>query len=136
VVILLGRKGEENTLINDYAGIGFQIPASGSFHDHLFPLHGRHSSSEWIYGQILYLQCSGEIKILLVVILGVLNSAVSVYYYLRVTVVMYFRNQNVRSRAFNFHPSVIALILAVIGTLYMGYSPPMLLSLAHDRLPG
>jgi NADH-quinone oxidoreductase subunit N len=70
-------------------------------------------------------------------ILGVLNSAVSVYYYLRVTVVMYFKESEREITGLQFSPaSVIALILAVIGTLYMGIFPANVLSFAQRSIVG
>jgi NADH-quinone oxidoreductase subunit N len=70
-------------------------------------------------------------------ILGVLNSAVSVYYYLRVTVLMYFRESEREITGLQFSPaSVIALILAVIGTLYIGIFPANVLSLAQRSIAG
>ena len=70
-------------------------------------------------------------------ILGVLNSAISVYYYLRVTVLMYFRESEREITGLQFSlASVIALILAVIGTLYMGIFPANVLSFAQRSIAG
>jgi NADH-quinone oxidoreductase subunit N len=70
-------------------------------------------------------------------IIGVLNSAVSVYYYLRVTVLMYFRESEREIVGLQFSPApVLALILAVIGTLYMGIFPANVLSLAQQSIAG
>ena len=64
-VILLGKKGEENTLINDYAGIGFKYPLlAASMTIFLLSMAGN-SSPGWIHGKILCLQRCREIKILL-----------------------------------------------------------------------
>ena len=70
-------------------------------------------------------------------ILGVLNSAVSVYYYLRITVLMYFRESEREITGLQFSwASVLALILTVIGTLYMGIFPANVLSLAQRSIAG
>ncbi|NWG04553.1 MAG: NADH-quinone oxidoreductase subunit N, partial [Syntrophaceae bacterium] len=70
-------------------------------------------------------------------IIGVLNSAVSVYYYLRVTVLMYFRESEREITGLQFSPaSVLALILAVIGVLYMGIFPANVLSFAQRSIAG
>jgi NADH-quinone oxidoreductase subunit N len=70
-------------------------------------------------------------------ILGVLNSAISVYYYLRVTVLMYFRESEREITGLQFSPAtVFALILAVIGTLYMGIFPANVLSFAQKSIAG
>ena len=71
------------------------------------------------------------------VVIAVLNSAVSVYYYLRVTVLMYFResDREITGLRFSF-ASVVALALAVIGTFYMGIFPANVLSLAQRSIAG
>ena len=70
-------------------------------------------------------------------ILGVLNSAVSVYYYLRVTVLMYFREPDREITGLEFSPaSVLAVILALIGTFYMGIFPANVLSFAQRSITG
>ncbi len=70
-------------------------------------------------------------------ILGVLNSAVSVYYYLRVTVVMYFRESEREITGLQFSPAtVLALILSLIGIFYMGIFPSNVLSLAQKSIFG
>jgi NADH-quinone oxidoreductase subunit N len=70
-------------------------------------------------------------------VLGVLNSAVSVYYYLRITVLMYFResDREITGLRFSF-ASIVALALAVIGTFYMGIFPANVLSLAQRSIAG
>jgi len=70
-------------------------------------------------------------------ILGVLNSAISVYYYLRVTVLMYFRESEREITGLEFSTApVIALILALIGTFYMGIFPSNVLSFAQKSIAG
>ena len=65
VVILLGKKGEENTLISDYSGIGFKYPLlAASMTIFLLSMAGYPSLGR-VHGEILYLQCSGEVEILL-----------------------------------------------------------------------
>ena len=70
-------------------------------------------------------------------IIGVLNSAVSVYYYLRVTVLMYFRESEREITGLQFSPAcVLALILTVFGTLVMGIYPSYVLTLAQKSIAG
>ncbi len=70
-------------------------------------------------------------------ILGVFNSAISVYYYLRVTVLMYFRESEREITGLQFSLGLcLALILAVIGTLYMGIFPANVLSFAQRSIAG
>jgi NADH-quinone oxidoreductase subunit N len=137
VVILLGKKGEENTLINDYAGIGFKYPLlAAAMTIFLLSMAGIPPLGGFM-AKLYVFSAAVKSKFYWLAILGVLNSAVSVYYYLRVTVLMYFRESEREITGLQFSPaSVIALILAVIGTLYMGIFPANVLSFAQKSIAG
>jgi len=137
VVILLGKKGEENTLINDYAGIGFKYPLlAAAMTIFLLSMAGIPPLGGFMAKFYVFSAAVKE-KFYWLAILGVLNSAISVYYYLRVTVMMYFRESEREITGLQFSPaSVFALILAVIGTLYMGIFPANVLSFAQKSIAG
>ncbi|OGP90590.1 MAG: NADH-quinone oxidoreductase subunit N [Deltaproteobacteria bacterium RBG_16_48_10] len=136
-IILLGKKGEENTLINDYAGIGFKYPLLAvSMTIFLLSMAGIPPLGGFM-AKFYVFSAAVKSKFYWLAILGVLNSAISVYYYLRVTVLMYFREPEREITGLQFSPaSVIALILAVIGTLYMGIFPSNVLSFAQKSIAG
>ena len=137
VVILLGKKGEENTLITDYSGIGFKYPLlSAAMTIFLLSMAGIPPLGGFM-AKFYVFSAAVESKFYWLVIIGVLNSAVSVYYYLRVTILMYFRESEREIIGLEFSPaSVFALILAVIGTLYMGIFPANVLSFAQKSIAG
>jgi NADH-quinone oxidoreductase subunit N len=137
VVILLGKKGEENTLINDYAGIGFKYPLlAAAMTIFLLSMAGIPPLGGFMAKFYVFSAAVKE-NFYWLAILGVLNSAISVYYYLRVTVLMYFRESEREITGLQFSPaSVFALILAVIGTLYMGIFPANVLSFAQKSIAG
>jgi NADH-quinone oxidoreductase subunit N len=57
-------------------------------------------------------------------VIGVLNSLLSVVYYLRVVVAMYMEEGGVAGKSFGQSPALyIAVALAVAGTLYFGVLP-------------
>jgi NADH-quinone oxidoreductase subunit N len=136
-VILLGKKGEENILINDYAGIGFKYPLlAASMTIFLLSMAGIPPLGGFM-AKFYVFSAAVKSRFYWLAILGVLNSAVSVYYYLRVTVLMYFRESEREITGLQFSPaSVIALILTVIGTLYMGIFPANVLSFAQRSIAG
>ena len=136
-VILLGKKGEENTLINDYAGIGFKYPLlAASMTIFLLSMAGIPPLGGFM-AKLYVFSAAVKAKFYWLAILGVLNSAISVYYYLRVTVLMYFRESEREITGLQFSPaSVFALVVAVIGTLYMGIFPANVLSLAQRSIAG
>ena len=58
------------------------------------------------------------------VVIGVLNSAISVYYYLRLIVVMFFRERTTQWQAPRIPASIaLVLILTVAGVLFLGIFP-------------
>lgn len=136
-VILLGKKGEENILITDYAGVGFKYPfLAASMTIFLLSMAGIPPLSGFM-AKLYIFSAAVEAKFYWLAILGVLNSAISVYYYLRVTVLMYFRESEREITGLQFSPApVIALILALIGTFYMGIFPANVLSFAQKSIAG
>jgi len=137
VVILLGKKGEENILINDYAGIGFKYPLlAAAMTICMLSMAGIPPLAGFM-AKFYVFSAAVQEKFYWLAILGVLNSAVSVYYYLRVTVVMYFRESEREITGLQFSPAtVIALILSLIGIFYMGIFPSNVLSLAQKSIFG
>jgi NADH-quinone oxidoreductase subunit N len=136
-VILLGKKGEENTLINDYSGIGFKYPLlAASMTVFMLSMAGIPPLGGFM-AKFYVFSAAVESKFYWLAVIGVLNSAVSVYYYLRVTVFMYFResDREITGLQFSF-ASTVALALTVIGTLYMGIFPANVLSLAQRSIAG
>ena len=58
------------------------------------------------------------------VVIGVLNTAISVYYYLGLIVVMFFRERTTEWRAPRIPASVaVVLVLTVAGVIYLGLFP-------------
>ncbi|MCJ7704906.1 MAG: NADH-quinone oxidoreductase subunit N [Desulfobacterales bacterium] len=136
-VILLGKKGEENLLITDYAGVGFKYPLlAASMTIFLLSMAGIPPLGGFM-AKLYIFSAAVEAKFYWLAILGVLNSAISVYYYLRVTVLMYFRESEREITGLQFSPApVIALVLALIGTFYMGLFPANVLSFAQKSIAG
>lgn len=136
-VILLGKKGEENTLISDYAGVGFKHPIlAAAMTIFLLSMAGIPPLGGFM-AKFYVFSAAVESRFYWLVIIGVLNSAVSVYYYLRVTVLMYFRESEREIEGLDFSPaSVVAVVLAVIGTLYLGIFPANVLSFAQRSIAG
>ena len=58
------------------------------------------------------------------VVIGVLNTAVSAYYYLRLIIVMFFRERNAPWDAPRLPASVaLALVITIAGVFYLGLFP-------------
>ncbi|MFZ4855118.1 MAG: NADH-quinone oxidoreductase subunit N [Desulfuromonadaceae bacterium] len=132
IVILVSKKGETNGNVSDFAGLGFKRPLLAlAMTLFLFSLAGVPPAAGFIGKFYLF---SGAIQkgYIWLAVIGVLNSAASVYYYLRIMVYMYFKESTedfawVQLTA----PVALALIIAAAGTLIPGVVPSILLQYAQ-----
>ena len=124
VVTLIARSGDRRTETEDYRGIGFQSPAlSLTLSLFLLSLLGVPLTAGFMGKVLVFSEALGQGYRWLVVI-GVLNTAISVYYYLRLIVVMFFRERTTEWRAPRIPVSVaLVLVLTVGGVLYLGLFP-------------
>lgn len=133
VVVLLGHKGKEHLNISDYAGLGVKKPgiafAMGVF---MFSMAGIPPLAGFV-GKFYIFSAAVDAGYIGLAIIGVLNSVVAAYYYLRVTVVMYMKEpiRDFDSLVLN-HLPLVALIISVIGTFYMGIFPAAIMDFARQ----
>lgn len=129
VVTLVARSGDRRTDVEDYRGIGFQSPAlSLTLSLFLLSLLGVPLTAGFMGKVVVFSAALGEDYKWLVVI-GVLNTAISVYYYLRLIVVMFFRERTTEWRAPRIPASVaVVLALTVAGVLFLGIFPGRVIS--------
>jgi NADH-quinone oxidoreductase subunit N len=129
VVTVVARSGDRRTDIEDYRGIGFQSPAlSLTLSLFLLSLLGVPLTAGFMGKVVVFSAALGEGYRWLVVI-GVLNTAISVYYYLRLIVVMFFRERTTEWRAPRIPASVaVVLVLTVAGVLFLGIFPGSVIS--------
>ncbi len=132
IVILVSKKGETNGNVSDFAGLGFKRPLLALVMTlFLFSLAGVPPAAGFIGKFYLF---SGAIQkgYIWLAVIGVLNSAASVYYYLRIMVYMYFKESTedfawIKVTA----PVALALIIAAAGTLIPGIVPSIILEYAQ-----
>jgi NADH-quinone oxidoreductase subunit N len=135
VVILLGKKGEENTLISDYAGLGLQRPLlAAAMAIFMFSLAGVPPMAGFM-AKFYVFSAAVKANYYWLAIIGVLNSAVAAYYYLRVLIYMYFREPEKELAIGAFSPAaVLAVIISVWGVLHIGILPSTFLTLAQRSI--
>jgi NADH-quinone oxidoreductase subunit N len=136
VVILYGRKAEDNLNIPSYAGMGYQFPLLGaSMALFMFSMAGIPPTAGFVAKFYVFSAAIKEGFIWLAII-GVLNSVVSVYYYLRVTVMIYMkpREQDAPQSLF-FNPAVsLATVLTAAGVLLLGILPGPFITIAKQSV--
>lgn len=136
-VIMVGKFGQENTELDAYAGLGFKFPLLGfAMTVFMFSMAGIPPTAGFI-GKFLIFKAAVNEGYYWLTILGVLNSAASVYYYLRVIVTMYFREAPEKAVVEELRggPSAtLATVLAGLGVLYLGVIPGSIVDLAREAV--
>jgi NADH-quinone oxidoreductase subunit N len=136
IIEVIARRGDKRTEIADYAGIGFQslglstalslfllslagIPLTAGFMAKLLVF-----KTAWVAGSAGGPTIFSFSSFHVLVVIAVINSAISWYYYLRVIVVMYFSEPAVGFKRPAVSRSLLAaLVLAILGTFYLGIMP-------------
>ncbi len=136
VIIMVGKKGEENLDISGYAGLGFRHPILGlTMTIFMLSLAGLPPTAGFL-GKFYIFSAAVEANLVSLAIIGVLNSLVSVYFYLGVVVSMYMK-QSVDDRRIQSLPlfARAALLVTSVATLYLGIAPTRFLQLARETVP-
>jgi NADH-quinone oxidoreductase subunit N len=133
IVALLGKEEGEYDQISDFAGLGFKYPMMGvAMSVFMFSLAGVPPSAGFM-GKFYIFTEGIKAGYVWLVIFGAINSIISIYYYLRVVVVMYFHPSE--ERVVMPKPSrttVLALAIACWGVLLMGIFPTYFWSFATN----
>lgn len=136
VVTLVARSGDRRTDVEDYRGIGFRSPGIAfSLSVFLLSLLGMPLTAGFM-GKIMVFREAVNQGYVGLVVVGVLNTAVSVYYYLRLIVVMFFRESPIEWQPPRIPASiVVTLALTLIGVFYLGLFPGQLLDAMRSSPP-
>jgi len=132
VVSYVSRKGEKYTGVDDFAGLAQRQPGMAAMLSiFLLSLIGVPLTGGF-FGKFYIFKAALDAHLVWLTVLGLLNSAVAAYYYLRVLVVMYFKEPG--EAAEDIPPAGAALRIAVygsaLGTLVLGIFPSWVLNFA------
>ncbi len=124
IVTMLAQKNDRRTEFDDYNGIGFKSPVLAfSLSLFMLSLLGLPLTAGFI-GKVLVFRPaleSGNVLLTILVVVAVVNTAISAYYYLRLIVVMFFRERTSDWQTPKISGAfAAALIVAVVGVLYLG----------------
>jgi NADH-quinone oxidoreductase subunit N len=135
IIILIAKKGETNGNVQDFAGLGTKHPVlAAAMTIFLFSLAGMPPTAGFIGKFYLF---SGAIQkgYIWLAVIGVLNSAASVYYYLRVMVYMYMKDS---TEEFDWMqvtaPMALCVAISVLGSLIPGIVPSLILQFAQQAI--
>jgi NADH-quinone oxidoreductase subunit N len=137
VLSLLGRGGEERVLVSDLAGLGFKQPLLGLAMAVFMLSLGGIPPTAGFMGKVYVFGVAVKAGLIPLVVVGVLNSVVSIYYYLRVTVAMYMQEPTGEPVEVAWTGSAaVALIVTLALTLYFGVQAHALLNEAQRSVFG
>ena len=128
-LIGLSRRGQEYLEIEDFAGIGFKYPwIGGAFAVFLLSLAGFPPTAGFL-AKFYVFSAAVRQGLTPLVIIGVLASLVSVFYYLRIIVAMYMREPSRDVTIGQENPALyLVLFLCLYGVLQLGIFPGHILS--------
>ena len=135
VVQIIARNGDRRTSIEDYSGIGFQSPVLAfSLSLFMLSLLGMPVTAGFM-GKIMVFGAAIDQGYYVLVVVGVLNTAVSAYYYLRLVIVMFFGERTTAWQAPRIPVSIaVTLALTVLGVLYLGVFPGRVVNAIQTKI--
>ncbi len=133
VVTYFSRKGERYVSIDDFAGLAQRQPGMAAMLTiFLLSLIGVPLTGGF-FGKFYIFKAALDAQLIWLTVLGLLNSAVAAYYYLRILVVMYMREPG--ESVETLPPAGALLQIAVygsaVGTLLLGIFPSLVLDFAN-----
>jgi NADH-quinone oxidoreductase subunit N len=129
IIILLGRKGEENLELENYSGLAYKHPLMAlSMTVFLLSLGGLPPFAGFV-AKFYIFSAAIEEGFVTLVIIAVLNSAISFYYYLKVVVFMYMKEPAGEFQISLTPMTLFVVILGLIGTIELGIFPDTIISL-------
>jgi NADH-quinone oxidoreductase subunit N len=138
ILALLGRGQDERVLVSDLAGLGFRQPLLGLAMSVFMVSLGGIPPTAGFMGKVYVFGSALEAGLVPLVVVGVLNSVVSVFYYLRITVAMYMSEEPAGGpvEVSWAAPAAVALIATLVLTLWWGIQAQALLQTAQQSVRG
>ncbi|MEO8231687.1 MAG: NADH-quinone oxidoreductase subunit N [Ignavibacteriota bacterium] len=123
IVSLIEGKDETNLNINSYAGLGSRKPLLAALLAVvMFALAGIPPFAGF-FGKYYIFIAAIKANLTWLAILGVISSAISVYFYLRIVVLMYFKSYDTEIVIEDSRNSMIAIIFSVLVIILLGVFP-------------
>jgi NADH-quinone oxidoreductase subunit N len=139
VITVLAGKDEEKVNIEDYNGLGYSRPVAAiAMSLFLFSLAGIPPTAGFM-GKFYIFSAAIKEGYIGLAIIGVINSVISVYYYLRVTVAMYMKEPAASGESLGqrliFSPTcILAILISAFGVLRLGLFPSDYIDIARQSL--
>jgi NADH-quinone oxidoreductase subunit N len=129
IVAHLSGKGERYVTLDDYSGLGRRSPLLAAILTIFLisligiPITGGFFAKFYVFSAALQSNLVG------LTIIGVINSAIAAYYYLRVIVYMYMRDERIEAPVARIPAGLgAAMAISLIATIYLGVLPNRVLN--------
>jgi NADH-quinone oxidoreductase subunit N len=135
ILIYAAGKGEAGEDLDDFAGLSRTAPGAAlAMLVFLFSLAGIPPTAGFAAKLSIFFAAI-EGKYYWLVVIGILNSLVAAYYYLRLVVIMYMREPEGAHEERKFAPVLWAgIVIALAGSLILGVLPGSILQAAKDSI--
>ncbi|HLE87188.1 MAG TPA: NADH-quinone oxidoreductase subunit N [Candidatus Brocadiaceae bacterium] len=135
IVIVLSQKGDEFIQINDYAGLGYKRPLLAiAMTLFMLSMAGVPPMAGFV-GKFYIFSAAMKSGYVGLAVIGVINSVISVYYYLRITVIMYMKEPTRDFSPLTISPLIVAaIVISVVGTLQLGIFPSKVMEIAQHSI--
>jgi len=132
IIVLFAEKAEFYENISDYSGFGTKFPFAAITMTIFLASLGGIPGTIGFVGKFMVFKAAIQNGFYWLAVIGVLNSVVSFYYYLRIVVTMYMRPSEPRMVDVTISPSLmIAIVITLLGVVLIGIFPDTWLSLAQ-----
>jgi NADH-quinone oxidoreductase subunit N len=131
VVVMLRRRDVVGDELKDFSGLSFRHPFA-AFAMLLFMLSlGGIPPTAGFMGKFWLFGAAVDAGYVWLAVIGVLNSAISLYYYIRLVVFMYLKKETMGSEPLAGPSLTFALVVAVAATIVLGIYPRLLFEVAE-----
>ncbi|MGQ0733531.1 MAG: NADH-quinone oxidoreductase subunit N [Acidobacteriota bacterium] len=132
VIALLGSRARANDDLRDYAGLWYSQPGLATLMAILLVSLGGFPPTAGFIAKWLVFSAAVGAGYYGLAIIGVLSSVVSVFFYLRIVVMMYMSERDARPQPLPVTGVAMAgLVISVAAVLYLGILPTRLIDLAQ-----
>lgn len=134
IIALIEGKEETNLDINSYAGLGNKYPVlAGALSLFMFSLAGIPPFAGF-FGKYYVFIAAIKADLTWLAILGVISSVISVYFYLRIVVLMYFRNSDQQLLVEKSGSGYAAVMVSLLMVILLGVLPGSFIEMISEFL--
>jgi len=135
ILIVLSQKEDRFLKINDFAGLAFKHPRLAiAMTIFMLSMAGIPPTAGFV-GKFYIFSSAIKSGFVWLAIIGVINSIIAVFYYLRVTVIMYMHEPSRNFQPLTFSPFIfVAIIISIIGTIHLGIFPSKVMEMVQQSI--